>query len=120
MRKLVLAVVLVVMALIGQHYLLSVSAQSFGVSGIGPIAPTVAQCPVGIASFAFICPVGSGTSFQIYVSYNGGAYIPLATQGQQGIPGATGAQGPPGPVLTSCPNASLGALTGLIFGSGCK
>ena len=142
MRKLhivtiVACIICTVFTLVNYH-LTPVSAQSFGVSGIGPIAPTVAQCPAGLPSFALICPVGSGTSYQFYVSFNGGAYIPLGAQGPpgpqgvagppgpagvQGPIGATGAQGPigsPGPILTSCPNAVLSGTSGLTFGSACK
>ena len=51
--------------------------QSYGALGIGPIAPTVASCPAAQATQATLCAVGSGTSFTMYVAYNGGAYAPL-------------------------------------------
>jgi hypothetical protein len=100
----------------------SVSAQSFGAIGSGPIAPTVAQCPPSPSNQAYLCAVGSGTSYQWYTSFAGGAYVALAVAGPQGPTGATGAQGPAGPALTACPNAVLsgsGTNAGLIFGSGC-
>ena len=44
--------------------------------GIG-ISPTVTQCPAGIKGFAMLCPVGSGGTFQMYVSYDGNPYTVL-------------------------------------------
>ena len=55
-------------------------AQSYGSIGLGPIAPTVANCPPAQVTAAQLCPVGSGSTFQMYVSYNGGAYAPLTGQ----------------------------------------
>jgi hypothetical protein len=67
-------------------------AQSYGALGSGPIAPTVANCPAGQTGLAMLCPVGSGTTYQMYVSYNGGAYAPLVAAGAvTSVFGRTGA-----------------------------
>jgi hypothetical protein len=53
-------------------------AQSYGGFTFGPIAPAVANCPIGQANYATLCSVGtSPTSYATYVSYNLGAYQPL-------------------------------------------
>lgn len=59
-------------------------AQSYGAFGVGPIAPTVANCPAGQpGNYAVLCPVGSSSAgYTMYVSYNGGAYqllVPAST-----------------------------------------
>ncbi len=67
------------------------AAQSFGSFAIGPIAPTVAQCPAGLAGQAVYCPVGSSTlAYSTYVSYNAGTYSLLVPPPASG-PTLTGA-----------------------------
>jgi len=59
-------------------FVILAAAQSYGGFAIGPIAPTVTQCPPGVAGQAVYCPVGSSTlTYSTYVSYNAGAYMPL-------------------------------------------
>lgn len=55
--------------------ILAVASASYSSLSIGPIAPTVAQCPKAPAGYMTLCPVGSNSSFETYVSY-GGAYNP--------------------------------------------
>lgn len=50
---------------------------SYGGFGIGPIAPTVANCPAPAVNQAIQCPVGSVATFAMYISYNGLAYQPM-------------------------------------------
>ena len=56
-------------------------AQSYSSIGGSPIAPTVAGCTLSGTGAWQLCPVGSGTSYQMYVSYNGGAYQLLGATG---------------------------------------
>jgi hypothetical protein len=72
---------LILAAAIVSAGVLASRAQSFGSITIGPIASTVAGCPLSATNSATLCPVGSGTSFAMYVSYNGGAPQSLGTVG---------------------------------------
>jgi Collagen triple helix repeat (20 copies) len=82
-------------------------AQSYALWSIGPIAPTVANCPAPVSGSVSYCPVGTtAANYALYVSWNGGAWTaptPGATgatgpAGPTGPTGATGATGPAGPV----------------------
>lgn len=113
---------------------LAALSQSYGGLGIGPIAPTSASCPSPTSGQAILCPVGSGTSYQVYVSYSGGIYAPLT--GAVTIPvtsvfGRTGAivsvsgdysysQLASPPTTISCTTASLSTgSSGTLTASGC-
>ena len=68
----------IILAVVITGFVVLAAAQSYGTFGIGPIAPTVAQCPAGAAGMATYCPVGSSTlAYATYVSYNAGAYTLL-------------------------------------------
>ena len=71
-----------------------VSSQSFAAFSFSPIGATTGNCPSPVVSSnaAILCPVGSGSSYQMYVSYNGGAYAPLtgAANGVASWNGRTG------------------------------
>jgi len=57
-----------------------VSAQgAYGAVSLYPIAASVSTCPTPTSgsNAAIVCPVGSGTTYQLYISYNGLAYAPL-------------------------------------------
>jgi hypothetical protein len=57
-------------------------AQSYAGLSLGPIAPTVSQCPTASATGATLCPVGTSTTgYGMYVSYNGAAYQLLTPAG---------------------------------------
>jgi hypothetical protein len=88
------------------------SVASFGVMGIGPIAPTVAQCPANTANattpLAALCPVGTAAPYQMYVSYNGGAYAPLV--GASG--GVTSFNGRSGAVVSAAGDYTAAQVTG--------
>jgi hypothetical protein len=77
MKNALMFVGIAILVLAASLHIPTVKAQSYGADGIGPIAPTVSNCPAALSGFAMLCPVGSGTSFQLYISYNGGAYAPL-------------------------------------------
>lgn len=78
MKRISIITLTILAALIGGMVARHVSAQSYASISLGPIAPTVAQCPAGQPNTASLCPVGSGASYSMYVSYNGGAYAVLA------------------------------------------
>lgn len=70
--------------------------QSYGGFGYAPIAPAVSNCPPGQSTYTVFCTVGSATTgYQIYVSYNAGAYqllVPAnAPAGVTSFNGRTGA-----------------------------
>jgi hypothetical protein len=95
-------------------------AQSYSSIGGGPIAPALTNCPLSVAGAWALCPVGSGTSYQMYVSYNAGAYVPLGgtgPAGPQGPAGPTGATGPQGPAAT-LPSTTGTCTGGTITGTG--
>lgn len=97
-------------------------AQSYSSIGGSPIAPTVAGCTLSGTGAWQLCPVGSGTSYQMYVSYNGGSYQLLGATGPQGPPGATGATGATGPAGTlpaSFTCTSMAAGSGGVTLAGC-
>jgi hypothetical protein len=69
-------------------------AQSYSTLGGGPIAPAVANCTVSATGYWAFCPVGSGTIYSMYVSYNGGAYqllVPATSAGVATFNGRSGA-----------------------------
>lgn len=68
-------------------------SQSYGGLGIAPIAPTVAGCPAGAVSTAMLCPVGSASTYAMYVSYNGGVYQPLVPPAPAGVTSVNGKTG---------------------------
>jgi hypothetical protein len=95
-------------------------AQSYSALGGSPISPSVSSCPISASGAWALCPVGSGTSYQMYVSYNAGAYVPLGgtgPAGPQGPAGPTGATGPQGPTAT-LPSTTGTCTGGTITGTG--
>jgi hypothetical protein len=67
-------IVFLVILMVGGFVLWVKASGSYGALGVGPIAPTVAQCPKPITGYMRMCPVGASGSYQTYISYNGGAY----------------------------------------------
>jgi hypothetical protein len=96
--------------------------QSYSTIGGAPIAPTIAGCTLSGTGAWSLCPVGSGSSYQMYVSYNGGAYQLLGATGAtgpQGPAGPTGATGPAGTLPTSFTCTSMAAGSGGVTLAGC-
>lgn len=129
MKKIFYIISVVTLVFVGYMF-----GQSYGKLSIGQISPLVTNCPSPDVGSATFCPVGSGTSFQTYVSYNGGAYAPLNqpfTVPVTTVFGRTGdikaqsgdynySQLSSPPTSISCPNASLSSgTTGTLNATGC-
>lgn len=110
MRKhLTLFLVLVLAGFLIMRYPHAVLGQSYGAVSIGPIAPAVANCPAGQSGFATLCPVGSGSTYTMYVSYNAAAYqllVPVSS-------GVTSFNGRTGAVVPTANDYSYAQLSGL-------
>jgi hypothetical protein len=52
-------IVLLVILMVGGFVLWVKASGSYGALGVGPIAPTVAQCPKPITGYMRMCPVGA-------------------------------------------------------------
>lgn len=75
-----------------------VHAQGYGAIGFEPIAPTIANCPAGLANGTMLCTVGTVNNYAIYVSFNAMAYqllVPPSTTA-----GITSFNGRTGPAIT--------------------